>query len=80
MDNFIGFAEITSAIIAAMGLAMCLEWFALNGLMRLMPSRREQEAGGTQGVMGDDRTKSEDSNGKSTRKPSTALTLFPHRI
>ena len=46
MDNFIGFAEIASAIIAAMGLAMCLEWLTLSGLMRLMPSRRVQKAAG----------------------------------
>jgi hypothetical protein len=80
MDNVIGFAEITSAIIAAMGLGMCLEWLALSGLMRLMPSRREQGAGGTQSAMVDDATKSGNFKGKSTSKTSTVLTLFPHGI
>jgi len=31
MDNILEFAEVASAIIGAMGLAMCLEWLALNG-------------------------------------------------
>jgi hypothetical protein len=37
MGGFIGFAEVVGAIIAAIGLAMGLEWIALNGLLRLMP-------------------------------------------
>ena len=40
MDSFIGFAEVTGAILAALGLALGLEWFGLNGLMRLMPAPR----------------------------------------
>ena len=39
MDAFIDFLELSVAIIAAMGLAMSLEWVALNGLLRIMPSR-----------------------------------------
>jgi hypothetical protein len=39
MENFIAFAEITSAIIAAIGLALGLEWLSLNWLMRMMPQR-----------------------------------------
>lgn len=40
MDSFIAFAEITGAILAALGLALALEWWGLNGLMRLMPAAR----------------------------------------
>lgn len=40
MDSFIGFAEVTGAILAALALALGLEWFGLNGLMRLMPASR----------------------------------------
>jgi hypothetical protein len=40
MDNFIGFAEVAGAIIAALGLALGLEWVGLYGLTSLMPIRR----------------------------------------
>jgi hypothetical protein len=40
MGSFIAFAEITGAILAALGLALELEWLGLNGLMRLMPAAR----------------------------------------
>jgi hypothetical protein len=43
MDDFIGFIEVAGAITAAMGLAMSLEWLALNGLLRLMPARHRRE-------------------------------------
>jgi hypothetical protein len=39
MEAFIGFAEVAGTIIAALGLAICLEWLALSGLLRLMPHR-----------------------------------------
>ena len=42
MDSFIGFAEITGIIIAALGLALGLEWVGLYGLTSLMPIRRNQ--------------------------------------
>jgi len=40
MENFITFAEITSAIIAAIGLALGLEWLSLHWFMRVMPQRQ----------------------------------------
>jgi hypothetical protein len=40
MDTFIGFAEVAGAIIAALGLALGLEWVGLYGLTSLMPIRR----------------------------------------
>lgn len=42
VDNFLTFAEIASAIIASIGLALCLEWLSLHWLMRLMPQRPGQ--------------------------------------
>jgi hypothetical protein len=41
MNNFIGFAEVAGAIIAALGLALGLEWVGLYGLTSLMPARRD---------------------------------------
>jgi len=41
MDSFIGFAEVAGAIIAALGLALGLEWVGLYGLTSLMPERRD---------------------------------------
>ena len=41
MESFIGFAEVAGAIVAALGLALGLEWVGLYGLTRLMP-RRDQ--------------------------------------
>jgi len=38
MVSFAAFAEISGAIIAAVGLALALEWFGVNGLLRLMPA------------------------------------------
>jgi hypothetical protein len=40
MSSFLGFAEVTGAILAALGLALALEWIGLYGLTSLMPPRR----------------------------------------
>ena len=40
MNSFIAFAEITGDILAALVLALGLEWLGLSGLMRLMPAGR----------------------------------------
>ena len=37
MGSTIGFAEVAGAIIGAIGLALGLEWFTLNTLLKLMP-------------------------------------------
>jgi hypothetical protein len=39
MENFIGFAEVAGAMIAALGLALGLEWVGLYGLTSMMPAR-----------------------------------------
>ena len=46
MGSFIAFAEVTGAMIGALGLALALEWAALYGLTRLMPERREPPRNG----------------------------------
>ena len=73
MDNILEFAEVASAIIGAMGLAMCLEWLALNGLMNLMP--RHDGARSAPAIEGKAAIVSA---GKSGSKGLTGLTLFPH--
>jgi len=40
MGNFIEFAEVAGAVIAAFGLALGLEWIGLYGLTSLVPGRR----------------------------------------
>ncbi|MGH9563853.1 MAG: hypothetical protein ACRD3S_20560 [Terracidiphilus sp.] len=40
MNGFIAFAEVTGVILASLGVALALEWYGLNGLMRLLPSAR----------------------------------------
>jgi hypothetical protein len=45
MDSFMGFAEVGTAIIASMGLAMWMEWYCLRWLLRVMPG----QAGASQG-------------------------------
>jgi hypothetical protein len=40
MNGFIAFAEVTGAILASLGIALAIEWFGLNGLMRLLPAAR----------------------------------------
>jgi len=42
MGNFIEFAEVAGAVIAAFGLALGLEWVGLYGLMSIMPGRRNE--------------------------------------
>ncbi len=79
MENFTGFVEVAGAIIAAMGLAMCLEWLILRGPMRLMPSRRAQKARGTEIAT----AAGAENNGNFKRhsrasKNFTTLHLFPH--
>jgi hypothetical protein len=39
MENFIGFMEVAGTIIAALGLALGLEWVGLYGLTSMMPAR-----------------------------------------
>jgi hypothetical protein len=39
MNGFVAFAEVTAAILASLGLALALQWYGLNGLMRLLPGR-----------------------------------------
>jgi hypothetical protein len=46
MDSFIGFAEVAGAIIAALGLALGLEWVGLYGLTSMMPVRRNHSRDG----------------------------------
>ena len=46
MDSFISFAEIAGVIIAALGLALGLEWVGLYGLTSLMPVRRDHSHDG----------------------------------
>jgi hypothetical protein len=48
MDSFIGFVEVAGAIIAALGLALGLEWVGLYGLTSLMPVRRDRSRNGHQ--------------------------------
>jgi len=43
MDSFIGFAEVAGAIIAALGLALALEWVGMYGLTSMMPTRRHHQ-------------------------------------
>ena len=40
MEGFVGFAEVAGAILAALGLALGLEWIGLYGLTSMMPMRR----------------------------------------
>ncbi len=46
MDNFITFAEIAGAVIAALGLALGLEWVGLYGLTSVIAVRREPPRNG----------------------------------
>ena len=49
MGSTIGFAEMAGAIIGAIGLALGLEWFTLNSLLRLMPTHHGQMHDGKTG-------------------------------
>jgi hypothetical protein len=46
MGSFITFAEVTAAIISALGLALALEWAVLYGVTSLIPMRREARRDG----------------------------------
>ena len=46
MSSFIEFSEIVGAILAALGLALGLEWVGLYGLTSLMPARRHHPRDG----------------------------------
>jgi len=46
MGNFIEFAEVAGAVIAAFGLALGLEWVSLYGLTSIMPGRHNQAGSG----------------------------------
>ena len=37
MEALIDFAAVSGAIVFSLGVALSLEWFALNTLMRMMP-------------------------------------------
>jgi hypothetical protein len=43
METMIGFAEVTGAILGALGLALALEWATLSGLFRLMPVQQSKQ-------------------------------------
>jgi len=46
MANFIGFAEIAGAVIAAFGLSLALEWVSLYGLTSIMPGHHSHSGSG----------------------------------
>jgi hypothetical protein len=75
MDSFIAFAEVVGAIIAAMGLAMWLEWLTLNGLLHLMPG---QGAPHPSASKQDESRAASRVTSKGALRDFSALTLFPH--
>jgi len=75
MDSFIAFAEVVGAIIAAMGLAMWLEWLTLNGLLHLMPGQRTPHSSTTRQ---DESRVASRVTSKDAPRDFSALTLFPH--
>jgi hypothetical protein len=40
MEALIDFAAVSGAIVFSLGVALSLEWFALNTLMKMMPARQ----------------------------------------
>ena len=40
MEGLIDFAAVAGAIVVSLGIALSLEWFALNALMKMMPARQ----------------------------------------
>jgi len=46
MDSFIAFAEVAGVIIAALGLALGLEWIGLYGLTSMVGNRRDHSQQG----------------------------------
>jgi hypothetical protein len=75
MDSFIAFAEVVGAIIAAMGLAMGLEWLTLNGLLHLMPGQQTSHPSTTRQ---DESSAASRLTSEGAPRDFSALTLFPH--
>lgn len=44
MEGLYDFAAVAAAVVVSLGIALSLEWFALNTLMRLMPPRQAATA------------------------------------
>jgi hypothetical protein len=40
MEALVDFAAIGGAVVFSLGVALSLEWFALNTLMKMMPARQ----------------------------------------
>ena len=40
MEALIDFAAVSAAVVFSVGVALSLEWFALNTLMKMMPVQR----------------------------------------
>jgi hypothetical protein len=40
MEALLDFAAVSGAVVLSLGIALSLEWFALNGLLRMMPARQ----------------------------------------
>jgi len=40
MEALMDFAAVSGAIVFSLGVALSLEWFALNTLMKMMPARQ----------------------------------------
>jgi hypothetical protein len=40
MEALIDFAAVSAAIVFSVGVALSLEWFALNTLMKMMPAQQ----------------------------------------
>lgn len=44
MEGLYDFAAVAAAVVVSLGIALSLEWFALNTLMKLMPPRQAATA------------------------------------
>jgi hypothetical protein len=40
MEALLDFAAVSGAVVLSLGIALSLEWFALNGLLKMMPPRQ----------------------------------------
>ena len=40
MEALLDFAAVSGAVVLSLGIALSLEWFALNGLLEMMPPRQ----------------------------------------
>ncbi|MGH9748011.1 MAG: hypothetical protein ACRD59_18100 [Candidatus Acidiferrales bacterium] len=40
MEALLDFAGVSAAIVVSLGIALSLEWFALSGLLKMMPPRQ----------------------------------------